>query len=118
MVKEAEEVIKELREGLSRVREVLNPELGRDPGSVYEEALSSVKGEGARVSEARLSDERLRALLIDDYDLISSKIKELGMTRLVVKEAVRGLRVIKKALPSIKEGLSELRGLLKEHEEL
>lgn len=103
-----------------KITGILNPDMakGVSPEKSYAEARSNLKESVLSVKWAEAVEDEEEAGILDDYELINSKLKDLGLLKLALENAEEDLGVISEALPGLKKDASVIKGLIMERERL
>jgi hypothetical protein len=103
-----------------KLSKILNPNMakGESADKSYKEAKNKLKDTIIKRKWAEGIEDKEEGIILDDYDSINNKLKDLGLLKIGLDNAKEDLGMIKKALPGIKNSLLKIKGLIKERERL
>ncbi len=119
-VSESEVLLDSLKFDNKVIKTILNPELikGSSADDVYNESKIKLKQSILKRQRAEIEENKEKNQLLDDFEMINEKVKEFGMIKIVLEDAVEDLNNIREALPELSKELTIIKNLVREREKL
>lgn len=113
-------LIESIRFDNEKIKNILNPKIrgGLTSESSYKEVRKRLKSSVVKREKAELLENEEMGRLLDDYELINSRFKNLGLLKIALDEAGDDLNTILKVMPDLSSELAKIKKLIKEREDL